>query len=95
VAELADALDSKFRNHRFYLIASDQTRFAFFIGKSSVSRVFQSPSRDGQKTAESRTKVEHNPFLISGPSRTRREHANGWSASMALMPKRLRSSYLK
>jgi hypothetical protein len=33
VAELADALDSKFRNQRFYLINSDQTSFAVFAGK--------------------------------------------------------------
>jgi hypothetical protein len=33
VAELADALDSKFSNERFYPINSDQMRFAFFAGK--------------------------------------------------------------
>jgi hypothetical protein len=80
--ELADALDSKFRNHRFYLINSDQTPLAFFIGKSSVSRVFHSASRDGQRTAESRTKVEHNPFLRNrargrNSQRARSNCANG------------------
>jgi len=63
VAELADALDSKFRNHRFYLIASDQMPLAFFIGKSSVSRVFRPASRDGQRTAESRTKSRTQPVF--------------------------------
>jgi len=33
VAELADALDSKFRNQRFHLINSDQTSLAISTGK--------------------------------------------------------------
>ena len=63
MAELADALDSKFRNHRFHLITSDQTSLTFFIGKSSVSRVFRPASRDGQRTAESRTKSRTQPVF--------------------------------
>src|SRR6266851_857559 len=63
VAELADALDSKFRNQRFHLINSHQTPLAFFIGKSSISRVFHSASRDGQRIAESRTKSRTQPVL--------------------------------
>ena len=36
MAELADALDSKFRNHRFYLVTCGETPFTIFIGKSSL-----------------------------------------------------------
>ena len=61
--EWASALDSKFRNHRFYLITSDQTPLTFFIGKSSVSGVFHPASRDGQRTAESRTKSRTQPVF--------------------------------
>jgi hypothetical protein len=36
VAELADALDSKFRNDRFNLVNCHQMPFLIFIGKSGV-----------------------------------------------------------
>ena len=36
VAELADAQDSKFRNHRFYLINRGQMPFTVLIGKLCV-----------------------------------------------------------
>jgi hypothetical protein len=36
VAELADALDSKFRDRRFYLITCGEKPFPIFIGKSGV-----------------------------------------------------------
>jgi hypothetical protein len=38
VAELADALDSKSRNHGFYLITCDEMPFTIFIGKFGVYR---------------------------------------------------------
>jgi hypothetical protein len=33
MAKLADALDPKFRNHRFYLVTCDEMPFTIFIGK--------------------------------------------------------------
>jgi hypothetical protein len=36
MAELAGALDSKFRNDRFHPVNSRQTPFTIFIGKSGV-----------------------------------------------------------
>ena len=40
VAELAGALDSKFRDQRFLLINSDQMPYAVFIGKIGSFAMF-------------------------------------------------------
>jgi hypothetical protein len=53
VAELADALDSKFRNERFYLINCHQMPFTIFIGKISflaaVAVRIEGPPQEGRK----------------------------------------------
>jgi hypothetical protein len=52
-SELADALDSKFRNHRFNLINSHQMPFAIFIGEMSflatIAGITKSRSEEGRK----------------------------------------------
>jgi len=53
VAELADALNSKFRNHRFYLINRGQIPFTVFRGKlgvfSSAERIREGWSYETRK----------------------------------------------
>jgi len=66
VVELADALDSKFRNHQFYLINRGQMPIANFIGKSGVCQLMVVINEGSLATPESRTKVEQ---TFVGPCR--------------------------
>jgi hypothetical protein len=53
VIKLADALDSKFRNRRFYLITFRQKPITFFVGKMSflaaITVGIEGPTAEGRK----------------------------------------------